>query len=240
MAKHLDLEEQEQLDELKHFWKRYGNVISWVLIAVFGAVAAWNGYQYWQRSQAAQAAVMYDEVERVALAGDLPKLERVMSDMKERFGRTAYTEQAALLAARIYHEKGNLAASKAALAWVAAEASDEGYKAVAKLRLAGILLEAQSYDEALKQLSGDVPKDFAALAADRRGDILAAQGKKDAAKEQYQTAYKLFDERAEYRRLVEVKLNALGVDPVPAAVAAAAAAAKSAGTAGTDTSESKK
>jgi predicted negative regulator of RcsB-dependent stress response len=179
---------------------------------------------------------MFDEVERVALAGDLPKLERVMSDMKERFGRTAYAEQAALLAARTYHDKGNLEASRAALTWVAAEASDEGYKAVAKLRLAGILLEAQSYDEALKQLSGDMPKEFAALAADRRGDILAAQGKKDAAKEQYQTAYKLFDERTEYRRLVEVKLNALGVDPVPAV----AAAAKSAGAAGTDTSESKK
>ena len=64
MAKHLDLEEQEQLDELKHFWKQYGDLITWVLIAVFGAVAAWNGYQYWQRQQAVQAASMYDEVER--------------------------------------------------------------------------------------------------------------------------------------------------------------------------------
>ena len=96
MAKHLDLEEQEQLAELKHFWKRYGNVISWVLIAVLGAVAAWNGYQYWQRNQSSQAAVMYDEVERAAVAGDVPKLERVMTDMKDRYAGTAYAEQAAL------------------------------------------------------------------------------------------------------------------------------------------------
>jgi predicted negative regulator of RcsB-dependent stress response len=235
MAKHLDLEEQEQLDDLKHFWKRYGNAISWTLIVVFGAVAAWNGYQYWQRTQAAQAAVMYDEVERVAAAGDLPKLERVLSDMKERFGRTAYTEQAALLAARAFHEKGNLEATKSALRWVATEASDEGFKAVAKLRLAGLQLEAKSYDEALKQLSGDMPKEFAALVADRRGDILSAQGKLDEAKVQYQSAYKQFDERSEYRRLVEVKLNAMGVDPVTASVPVAPAP-----TAGADTGEIKK
>ena len=62
MAKHLDLEEQEQLDELRHFWKTYGNLITWLLIAVLGTFAAWNGYQYWQRSRAVQAAALFDEV----------------------------------------------------------------------------------------------------------------------------------------------------------------------------------
>ncbi len=219
MAKHLDLEEQEQLAELKHFWKRYGNAISWALIVMLSAVAAWNGYHYWQRSQAAQAAVMYDEVERAALAGDMPKLDRSVADLKEHFGRTTYAEQAGLLAARAYYDKSNLDASKTALVWVASKASDEGYQSIAKLRLSGILLETKAYDEALQQVSGVMPKSFAALAADRRGDILAAQGKKAEAKTEYQIAYKEFDERTEYRRLVEVKLNALGVDPVGAAKA---------------------
>jgi predicted negative regulator of RcsB-dependent stress response len=228
MANHLDLEEQEQLAELKHFWKRYGNIISWVLIVVFGAVAAWNGYQYWQRSQAAQAAVMYDEVERAAVAGDVAKLERALGDMKERFGRTAYAEQAALLAARIYHDKGNLDAAKGALAWVAGKASDDGYQAVARLRLSGMLLEAKAYDEALQQLTAPMPSDFSALAADRRGDILLAQGKKAEAKAQYEAAYKGLDERSDYRRIIEVKLNALGVDPVVKVAAPAAAASETA------------
>jgi predicted negative regulator of RcsB-dependent stress response len=228
MANHLDLEEQEQLAELKHFWKRYGNLISWVLIVVFGAVAAWNGYQYWQRSQAAQAAVMYDEVERAAVAGDVAKLERALGDMKERFGRTAYAEQAALLAARIYHDKGNLDAAKGALAWVAGKASDDGYQAVARLRLSGMLLEAKAYDEALQQLTAPMPSDFTALAADRRGDILLAQGKKAEAKAQYEAAYKGLDERSDYRRIIEVKLNALGVDPVVKVAAPAAAASETA------------
>ena len=228
MANHLDLEEQEQLAELKHFWSRYGNIISWVLIVVFGAVASWNGYQYWQRSQAAQAAVMYDEVERAAVAGDVAKLERALGDMKERFGRTAYAEQAALLAARIYHDKGNLDAAKGALAWVAGKASDDGYQAVARLRLSGMLFEAKAYDEALQQLAAPMPSDFNALAADRRGDILLAQGKKAEAKAQYEAAYKGLDERSDYRRIIEVKLNALGVDPVVKVAAPAAAASETA------------
>lgn len=216
MAKHLDLEEQEQLDELKHFWKRYGNAITWVLIVVFGSVAAWNGYQYWQRNQSAQAAVMYDEVERAAVAGDVARLERALADMTDRFGGTAYAGQAGLLAARVFHDKGNQDAAKGALAWVASKSSDEGYKSIARLRLAGLLLDAKAYDEALAQLKEPMPKDFTALAADRRGDILAAQGKGGEAKAEYQAAWKTLDERSEYRRLVEVKLNALGVDPVGA------------------------
>lgn len=221
MAKHLDLEEQEQLDELKHFWKQYGDLITWALIVVFGAVAAWNGYQYWQNRQASQATVMYDEVERAVLSGDLARLDRSLADMKDRFGGTVYAGQAGLLAAKAYYDKGNVDASRAALTWVVDKVSDDGYKSIAKLRLAGILLEMKLYDEALKLASGSFTKDFAALAADRRGDILAAQGKKAEAQVEYQTAYKGFDERSEYRRLVEVKLNALGVDPAAVSPAVA-------------------
>lgn len=224
MAQHLDLEEQEQLDELKHFWKQYGNLITWALIAVLSAFAAWNGYQYWQRSQAAQASVMYDEMDRAVKAGDTARIERALADMKERFGRTTYAQQAGLLAAQAHYDKGNVDAARAALNWVAEKASDPGYQAVAKLRLACILLEKKSYDEALQQLSGSFSKDFAALAADRRGDVFLAQGKKTEAKAEYEKAYKAFEERTEYRRLVEFKLNALGVDPTAGQVSVAAAA----------------
>ncbi len=224
MAKHLDLEEQEQLADIKHFWNEYGNLITWVVIVVFGAIAAWNGWQYWQRTQSAQAAAMYDEVERAAQAGDLTRVERAFSDMRDKFGRTTYAQQAGLLAAKVLLEKGNVDAAKSALNWVADKASDEGYQAVARLRLASILVESKAYDEALKQLSGDFPKEFEPLVADRRGDVYNLQGKKAEAKAEYLKAYQGFDDRAEYRHLVEVKLNALGVDPRPAAPPAASAA----------------
>ena len=213
MANHLDLEEQEQLDQIKHFWKQYGNAITWVLIAVLGAYAAWNGYQYWQRSQSAQAAALFDEVEKVAAAGDAPKLQRAFEEMRSRFASTAYAPQAGLLVAKTLYDAGKTDDAKAALTWVAEKSSDAGYAAVGKLRLAGMLMDAKAYDDALKMLDGGMPEEFAALQADRRGDVLLAQGKKPEATEQYQKAYKLFDERTDYRRLVLVKPNSLGVDP---------------------------
>jgi predicted negative regulator of RcsB-dependent stress response len=215
MANHLDLEEQEQLDSIKHFWKQYGNLITWALIAVLGVFASWNFYQYWQRSQAAQAAAMYDEVERAALSGDLSKVDRAFTDMRDKFPGTTYAQQAGLLVAKVNFEAGKPDVAKSALAWVADKSSDEGYQAIARLRLAGVLVESKAYDEALKLLSSDYPGHFQALAADRKGDIYALQGKATDAKAAYEIAYKGLEDRTEYRRLIEVKLNALGVSPQP-------------------------
>lgn len=213
MAQHLNLEEQEQLDQVKYLWRRYGNALTWLLIVVLAGFAAWNGWQYWQRSQATQAAALYDEVDRAARAGDTARLERAFGDIREQYASTTYAQQAGLLAAKVLHEKGNGEAARSALGWVAERADDPAYKAMARLRLAALLFEAKSYDEALRQLDGEFPGGFAALAADRRGDILAAQDKKAEALAAYRQAYDGMDAKMDYRRLVEVKLNALGVDP---------------------------
>jgi predicted negative regulator of RcsB-dependent stress response len=211
MARHLDLEEQEQLDELKHFWNQWGNLITWFLIAVFGSFAAFNGWQYWQRQQANQAAVLYDEVERAVGSGDAARVEQALKDVQDKFGGTAYAQQAGLLGARFLVQQGKADAARAALQGVAEKSSDEGYQAIARLRLAGLLVEAKSYDDALRQLS-DMPAAFEPLAADRRGDIYRLQGKNDQAKAEYTKAWKGLGGDAEYRALVEVKLTALGVD----------------------------
>lgn len=211
MARHLDLEEQEQLEDLKHFWKQYGNLITWFLIAVLGSYAAFNGWQLWQRRQAVEASGMYDELERAAAGGDVARVEQAFKDIQDKYGRTTYAQQGGLLAARVFADKGKPDAAKAALAWVADGAADESYKALAKLRLAGLLVEAKAYDDAMKQLSG-LPERFEPLAADRRGDIHNLQGRKDQAKAEYTKAWQGLAADAEYRNLVEVKLTALGVD----------------------------
>lgn len=212
MANHLDLEEQEQLDQLKHFWKQYGNAITWALIVVLGAFASWNFYQYWQRNQALQAAALFDEVDRAAQSTDVTRLDRVFADMKGRFSSTAYAQQSGLLVAKQYVVLGKQDSALAALTWVAEQSSDSGYQSVAKLRMAAILMEAKNFDAAFSQLNGTFAPSFEALVADRKGDIYALQGNKAKAVAEYEKAYRLFDARTEYRRLVEVKLNAQGVD----------------------------
>ena len=222
MAKHLDLEEQEQLDALKHFWDSWGNLITWLLIAVLGAYAAWNGWQYWERRQGVLASAMYDEMSRAADAGDVARVERTLADMKDKYGGTTYAAQGGLLAAKLLNEKAKPAEAKAALTWVADKTSDEGLKASARLRLAALLLGDKAYDEALKQLAGTFPASYAPLAADRRGDVLLLQGKRVEAAAEYGKAYQgLTAASGDYRRLVGMKLNALGIDPDAGAKAGA-------------------
>ncbi|GAB4403206.1 MAG: tetratricopeptide repeat protein [Rhodoferax sp.] len=216
MAQHLDLEEQEQLDQLKHFWKQYGNALTWALIVVMGAFAAWNFYQYWQRSQAAQAAALFDEVERAVQVADAEKMQRVLSEMSSRFGSSVYAQQSALLVAKQLFALGKTDAARSALMVVAEKPIDPGYQAMARLRLAALALQANQIPEALKWLEAPFDPAFAALAADRRGDALALQGQRDAAIAEYQKAYAQLDARSSYRRWVEIKLNQWGIDPTVA------------------------
>lgn len=225
MATHLDFEEQEQLDQLKDFWKKYGNLITWVVILALGGYAAWMGWNNWSRDQSAKAGVLFEELEKATQAGDVDKAARVFSDMKERFGRTGYAQQSALITAKLQHDKGQVDAARASLVWASESANETEYRAVARLRLAGLLLDEKKYDDALKQLDGASSPEFAGLVADRRGDVLSAQGKKDEAKAAYLQAWKAIDDTVEYRRIVEAKLAALGAAPVEAPKAEATAGA---------------
>lgn len=217
MATHLDLDEQEQLDQLKAFWKRYGNLLTWLLIAALGAYAAWNGWNWYQRDQAGKSSAMFDQLDKAAAAGDVDQATRVFADMKERYPGTAFTEQGGLMAAKVQFEKGKPDAALETLGWVAANAAEPEYRTVAKLRAAGILLDQKKYDDALKRLDGATAPDFAALVDDRRGDVLLAQGKKDDAKAAYAKAWQAMDPKVDYRRLIEAKLTALGAAPVDTA-----------------------
>jgi predicted negative regulator of RcsB-dependent stress response len=213
MSSHLDLEEQEQLDELKHFWKQYGNAITWFLIVVMGAYVAWNGYQYWERQQSSKASALFDEVERTAASGDAAKLERAWNDMKERFPGTTFAAQSALLAAKVFQQTEKTDAAKSALVWASEHASDEASAQLARLRLANLLTQQKAYDEALKTLSKPFQPAFAGLAADIQGDIAVSQNKPQDAIQAYGDAWTKLEDNPEYRRLVAAKLNVLGVDP---------------------------
>jgi predicted negative regulator of RcsB-dependent stress response len=227
MATPLDLQDQEQLDQIKAFWQQYGNLITWTLTLVLAGFAAWNGWNWWQREQGVKAAAMFDELERAAQTTDAERSARVFNDLKERFPRTAYAQQGALLAAKVQAEKGQTDAALATLAWAGESAGEDEIRIIARLRAAGLLLEKKQYDAALAQLDaaaqGRNANEFAALVADRRGDILLAQGKPAEARKAFEAAYKAMDPKLEYRQLIDAKLTALGAAPASAAGAAAAA-----------------
>jgi len=154
---------QEQIDALKAFWNQYGNLITWALILALGGFAAWNGWNWYQREQAVKASVMHDELEKAAQAGDVDKALRVFADLRERFPRTAYAQQGGLLVARLQADKGKPDDARTSLTWVAEHAVEDEVKTVARIRIAGLLLDAKKYDEALKELDAAKGKGLSLL-----------------------------------------------------------------------------
>jgi predicted negative regulator of RcsB-dependent stress response len=211
-----DLEEQEQLASFKAWWNKYGNLLSWVLIAALTAYSGWTGWNYYQRTQATQASQLYDELQKAVVAKDNTKVQRAAGDMQSRFKSTAYAQMSALTAAKSAFDANDLSAAKTQLQW-AIEHGDAEYQAIARLRLAGVLLDEKSYDAALAALVGDIPAQFIGNIADRKGDILAGQGKSVEARASYQAALAATDKRNPGHQLIELKLEGLGAAQVKAA-----------------------
>ncbi len=227
MATQLDLQEQEQLDSLKAFWKQYGSLLTWAVIAALAAFLGWTGWNYWQREQGFKAGALYEELDRAVAAGNTERAQRALTDLQAKFPKTAFAEQAALLTAKLQFDKGQLDAARASLAWLADNGTQDEARTIARLRLAALQSADKQYDEALKTLDAAKAVGFETLVADRRGDVLLAQGKAAEARAAYQLAWAGMEPNLDYRRVVEAKLTALGAAPAPAQTPAAASAPSS-------------
>lgn len=210
---HYDLEEQEQIDTLKTWWKMYGNLVTGVVVAGSLAVIGWQGWNWYQRSQAAQASAIYGVLEQAVAARDAQKVKAAAGELAEKFGGTTYAALGALVAARQSFEAGDLKTARAQLTWAADNGKDE-IRDLARLRLASVLLDEKAYDEALKQLEAAHAAAFAARFLELKGDVLVAAGKKPEARAAYQAALDKGEVRegrgGAGRELLRQKLDSLG------------------------------
>ncbi|HEX3379106.1 MAG TPA: tetratricopeptide repeat protein [Paraburkholderia sp.] len=204
-------DEQESIESLKAWWTQWGNATTWIVLVVLLAGASWNGWNFWQRRQAAEAAVLYDQVQQAAATGDKAQIARVAADMEDKFGRTAYAQMTALGAAKALYAAGDEAGAKAQLQWTIDHAKDDEFKQIAKLRMASLLLDDKAYGQGLALLAEPQSDAFKGVVADRRGDLLAAQGKRDDARAAYKLALdSLSKSDSSARQLIQFKLDALG------------------------------
>jgi len=207
---HYDLEEQEQIDSLKTWWKMYGNRVTAALMAVCLGVVGWQGWNWYGNSRASQAAAVFAVLEQAAAAGDAQKIKAAAGELTDKFGGSSYAALGALLAARHSFDAGDLKTAAAQLAWVAGNGRDE-LRDLARYRLAAVLLDEQQYDEALKRLDGAPAPAFAAHFQELRGDVLVAQGKKPEARAAYRAALdQAGDGGGAGRELLQQKLDNLG------------------------------
>ena len=207
----LDLEEQEQVDELKAWWKQHGNLITAIVLGVALAFAGWQGWRWYQGNQSAQASVLYDTVTKAAQANDAKALRDAAGSLVENYPRTLYASMGALVAARHAFDRNDLKTAKAQLQWVIDRSPSDDFRHLARLRLAAVLLDEKGYDEALKLLEARPAEAYEAQYAALRGDILVA--KNDAA--EARAAYKLALEKSgrnesAFQESVRMRLEALG------------------------------
>ena len=207
----LDLEEQEQVAELKAWWKQYGNLVVAVVAAAALAGAGWLAWRNYQQGQSAQAAVLYDSLAKAAQANDAKALRDAGGTLVESYPRTLYASMGALVAARYYFDRNDLKNAKAQLQWVIERAVSDDFRDLARLRLAAVLVDEKTYDEALKLLEAPHAAAYEAQYAALKGDALL--GKNQAA--EARAAYKLALDKAApkegaFSESVRMRLEALG------------------------------
>jgi predicted negative regulator of RcsB-dependent stress response len=206
----LDLQEQEQLDTLKAWWKDNANKVLGAVLIVVIALGGWRGWQYYQNKQSAEAATLYEQFVKQFDSGDAKRINDAAAAVMDKYASTAYAPRAALLAAQINENAKDMARAKTQLQWTLDHAGEASLKDVARLRLAALLLDEKKYDDAMKLLNAAHPDSFNGLYADLKGDVLSAQGKTDEARTAYKLAYEKTDAKSTYRNLIQMKLDALG------------------------------
>jgi predicted negative regulator of RcsB-dependent stress response len=206
-----DLQEQEQLESLKAWWRANGNRVTGAAAAVLAVVLAYQGWSWYVLRKASAASATYEEFEHAAASKDpkdAVKARDLAGTLIDQYGSTVYAALAALREARANLDANDAKAAKAQLTWVVEHASQKELSLLARVRLAGLLLDEKAYDQALQTLSVDVPDGFAGEFADRRGDIYAAQGKATEARAAYTEALAKPGSQA-LRGLIQLKLDAL-------------------------------
>lgn len=203
-------EDQDSIDGIKTWWDKFGTAITVVLTALLVTIGGTQAWKYYQQQQAQQAADLYVLLQQVQLSNDPARINDAAHLLTEGFPSSGYAPRAAFIAAEADVQAGNNKRAIQNLQWVIDNAKETAMHDLARLRIAGILLDEEKYDEALRLMNTPHDATFAGLYLDRKGDILAASKKIAEARLSYQAAIDKLSKNNNYYNIVQMKLDALG------------------------------
>jgi len=221
-----DLQEQEQIDDLKAWWDRWGGTVTTGVVIAALVIAGVQGWRWYSGKKAEEAGAMYQAVSESIRKNDAPRARDAITQLEDKFAGTGYAPRAALLYARMLYDAGDKAGAKLQLQWALDHAEEDEIKAIARYRIAQAQIDERAYDQALATLDAKHPDAFEGMYADLRGDALAAAGRTSEARAAYQVATAKLDAKSQYQQYVRVKLDALGGAPADALVPPAPSDAK--------------
>jgi predicted negative regulator of RcsB-dependent stress response len=206
----LDLEEQEQVDELKALWKKYGSYITKGAIVFFVLYGLFQGWGFYQNKQSLSASELYQSI-TVLDEKNTKEIMQKTQKLIDDYSGTPYAGRAAILFAKASYAEGQKDKAKEKLEWASKHAKESATESIALIQLGQILLEDKKYNEALKKANDVDNEGYLGLSNDLKGDVLNAMGKKEDAKKAYLEALKRFGHKDLYARFTQEKLEALGV-----------------------------
>lgn len=190
--------EEEQLESIKKWWKRHGNVVMLIVSVILFAVAGYRYFMWHQDKLTQQASVAYEQM-MVALSNQNVKaVKSYANELIQDHSSTVYADVAHMTLAKFYASKNKLDQAQAELRVVAEHGKMLPLKQVAKIRLARILAAEKSYTKALDELSRVVDATYLPVINELKGDIYGATG-------QYQEAMSSYKQAID-----EVKTNGMG------------------------------
>jgi hypothetical protein len=152
-----EVDDEVRQDEYKKLWDKYGKYAGTVAMLFVGAVAAWQGYQYYQQKQAEDASVFYFDALKKASDG---KNDDALASLAQ-VHHIGYSQLAQLQQAAIFAAKGDVEKAVGAYDAFAADAkSDLAMADLARIRAGYLLVDTQSPDQLLTRL-GRFDKDDA-------------------------------------------------------------------------------
>lgn len=198
-----DLEQQEQMDALRGFWRENRRWILSVFIVIGGGWAGYQGFLAWQSSRAVAATQMLERMEAALAADKLEEAEAHGLLLLKEHGSSTHASLAALRLARVHVASGALDKALPMLAH-AANSSDEAVAWIARVRAATVLMDLDRLPEALQQLEGEPPVAALGVVQDRRGDVLSLMKRWDEARSAWEAAQKTLQANAEDARGAEL------------------------------------
>lgn len=205
-----DLQEQEQIDNIKALWKQWGSLVITVLLAAVVGIIGNKGWQSYKQGRAEAASGVYIALEDALQAKDLNKAKTQLAQIKSNYASSPYASRGALLVAQAQVAAKDLKGAQEQLQWVLQETKEDDLKDLIRMRLATVQLDQKQYAEALKTLEAKPADVYMASFADLKGDILLASGKAAEAAKAYEIAINKADKASPLHQFLQLKIDALG------------------------------
>ncbi len=204
-----DLEEQEKIDGLKSWWEANGTLAIIIVATFIAGISGTQAWKYYQKQQIDRAAELFVSLQEVEAGGDPKKIGDAAHLLMESFPSSGFASRAALISARASLDVNDVQNSKNQFQWLLVNTEEDELKDLARLRLAGLLLDEKKHDEALKLLESKHSESFAGLYRDLKGDVLVAKGSIPEARAAYKIAMDKIDGKGTHYKIVQMKLDAL-------------------------------